>query len=67
MDEVTCTCKMGPADDTMAVVDQHGKVYGLQNIRVVDVSIMPTACGPTTNARTIMIAEKIADLVIEGR
>jgi choline dehydrogenase-like flavoprotein len=32
---------MGPADDTMAVVDQHGTVHGLQNIRVVDVSIMP--------------------------
>ena len=58
---------MGPADDSMAVVDQHGKVHGLQNICVVDASIMPDCIRAKTNAATIMIAEKIADLVIEGR
>ena len=64
---ISCTCKMGPASDEMAVVDQHGKIHGLQNIRVVDASIMPDCIRANTNATTIMIAEKIADYVIEGR
>jgi choline dehydrogenase len=64
---ISCTCKMGPAEDPMAVVDQHGKVHGLQNIRVVDASIMPNCIRANTNATTIMIAEKIADYVIGGR
>jgi choline dehydrogenase len=63
---ISCTCKMGPASDPMAVVDQHGKVHGLQNLRVVDASIMPNCIRANTNATTIMIAEKIADYVIEG-
>ena len=58
---------MGPPSDEMAVVDQHGKVHGLQNIRVADASIMPDCIRANTNATTIMIAEKIADYVIEGR
>ena len=58
---------MGPASDEMAVVDQHGKIHGMQNIRVVDASIMPDCIRANTNATTIMIAEKIADYVIEGR
>ena len=58
---------MGPADDMVAVVDDDGKVHDLQNIRVVDASIMPDCIRANTNATTIMIAEKIADLVIEGR
>jgi choline dehydrogenase len=58
---------MGPADDPMAVVDQHGKIHGMQNIRVVDASIMPDCIRANTNATTIMIAEKIADYVIEGK
>ena len=64
---ISCTCKMGPADDPMAVVDQHGKIHGLQNIRVVDASIMPDCIRANINATTIMIAEKIADYVIEGK
>ena len=64
---ISCTCKMGPADDPMAVVDQHGKIHGMQNIRVVDASIMPDCIRANTNATTIMIAEKIADYVIEGK
>ena len=63
MDEVTCPCKMGPDNDTMAVVNQHGKVHGLQNIRVVYDSIMPDRIRANTNSTTIMIA----DLVIQGR
>ena len=64
---ISCTCKMGPAADPMAVVDQHGKIHGMQNIRVVDASIMPDCIRANTNATTIMIAEKIADYVIEGK
>jgi choline dehydrogenase len=63
---ISCTCKMGPANDRMAVVDQHGKIHGLQGIRVVDASIMPDCIRANTNATTIMIAEKIADYVIQG-
>jgi choline dehydrogenase len=58
---------MGPASDSMAVVDQHGKVHGLENIRVADASIMPDCIRANTNATTIMIGEKIADYVRNGR
>ncbi len=55
------TCKMGPASDTMAVVDQHGRVHGLQGLRVVDTSIMPDVVRANTNATAMMMAERIAD------
>ena len=64
---VSCTCKMGPASDPMAVVDQFGKVHGLQSLRVADASIMPDCIRANTNATTIMIAEKVADYIKEGR
>ena len=64
---VSCTCKMGPASDPMAVVDQFGKVHGLQSFRVADASIMPDCIRANTNATTIMIAEKVADYIKEGR
>ncbi|MGO1502922.1 MAG: GMC oxidoreductase, partial [Marinobacter sp.] len=57
----SCTCKMGAADDPMAVVDEQARVYGVQNLRVVDASIMPSMVSGNLNAPTIMLAEKCAD------
>ena len=61
------TCKMGPADDPMAVVDQYCKVYGLEGLRVVDASVMPDVIRANTNATTIMIGERVADWIKEGK
>ena len=60
------TCRMGVAGDPMAVVDAECRVQGLKGLRVIDASVMPTLVGGNTNAPTIMIAEKISD-VIRGR
>ena len=57
----SCSCKMG--EDDMAVVDGQGRVHGMQNLRVVDASIMPLIITGNLNATTIMMAEKIADQI----
>ena len=64
---VSGTCKMGVASDPMAVVDQYGWVHGLKGLRVADASIMPDCIRANTNATTIMIGERIADWIQEGR
>ena len=63
---ISCTCKMGTSNDPMAVVDQYGKVHGLQNLRVVDASIMPDCVRANTNVTTMMIGEHIADFIRQG-
>jgi choline dehydrogenase-like flavoprotein len=60
------TCKMGPAGDALAVVDAQLKVHGMQNLRVIDASIMPTLIGGNTNAPTVMIGEKGAQMMLQG-
>ena len=60
------TCKMGAAGDAMAVVDDQLRVMGIEGLRVIDASVIPLLVGGNTNAPTIMIAEKAADL-LRGR
>ena len=60
----SCTCRMGT--DDMAVTDHEGRVHGVQNLRVVDASIMPDVVSGNLNVPTIMMAEKLAD-AIRGR
>ena len=57
------TCKMGPSTDNNAVVDDKLLVHGVEGLRVVDASIMPSLIGGNTNAPTMMLAERTADIM----
>ncbi len=61
----SCTCKMGTDTDPMAVVDRHLAVRGLEGLRVVDSSVMPSITTGNLNAPTIMLAEKAADHILD--
>ncbi|MDE2167740.1 MAG: GMC family oxidoreductase N-terminal domain-containing protein [Alphaproteobacteria bacterium] len=61
------TCAIGREDDPLAVVDSECRVYGIQNLRIVDASIMPRIPSANTNVPTIMLAERAADLIRHGR
>ena len=63
---ISGTCKMGPASDPLAVVGQRGRVHGLDGLRVVDASIMPDCVRANTNVTTMMIGERVADLIQHG-
>jgi choline dehydrogenase len=60
----SCTCKMGPAGNPLAVVDAQTRVHGMERLRVVDSSIMPSITTGNLNAPTIMLAEKAADHIL---
>jgi choline dehydrogenase len=60
----TGTCKMGAADDAMAVVDPECRVIGIENLRVADSSIMPQVTNGNLNAPTLMIGEKASDHIL---
>ena len=64
---ISGTCKMGPAEDNMAVVDQYCRVHGVEGLRVADASIIPYLTRANTNATAIMIGEKLADWIKADR
>ncbi|MDP6254254.1 MAG: GMC oxidoreductase, partial [Alphaproteobacteria bacterium] len=59
------TCRMGARDNPDAVTDGAGRVYKVEGLRVCDASLMPTIPRANTNTPTIMMAERIADLIKE--
>ncbi len=59
-----CSCRMGPADSTWAVVDDRLRVHELDGLRVVDASVMPRMISANLNASTMMIADKAGDLIL---
>ena len=59
------TCKMGPMSDPMAVVDQHLRVHGIENLWIGDASIIPTVAHANTNLTCMMIGERAADFIKE--
>lgn len=63
MSHFSGTCKMGPPTNERAVVDHNLKVYGIQNLRIVDCSVIPVTISGHTNAAAFMIGEKAADII----
>ena len=64
---ISGTCKIGPDSDSMAVLDQYCRVRGLEGLRVADASIMPDVVRANTNATAIMIGERVADWIVQGK
>jgi len=64
---VSCTAKMGPESDTMAVVNQYGRLYGTEGLRIVDASIMPDCVRANINVTVMVMAEMIADFIKQGK
>ena len=60
---ISGTCKMGPGADAMAVIDQYGKVHGLEGLRIVNASSMPNLVRAPINPTVLMMAERIAALI----
>ena len=61
------TCRMGPARDAAAIVDPELRVHGIEALRVVDASVMPTITAGNTNSPTLMIAERASSLILASR
>ena len=57
------TCSMGPASDPAAVVDDCGRVHGIDGLRVADASVMPDVPSANTHIPTLMVAERLAELL----
>ena len=64
---ISGTCKMGPENDPMAVVDPQLRVRGVSNLRVADASVMPDVVRANTNVTTMMIAERVSDFIKAGK
>ncbi len=60
----SCTCRMGDAGDEMAVLDAQCRVRGLERLRVVDSSVFPSITNGNLNAPTMMVAERVADMIL---
>ncbi len=67
MHHISCTCKMGPPSDPMAVVDQYGRVYGVEGLRVADASVFPDCPRANTNVPAMLVGERVADFVRRGK
>ena len=63
---VSSTCKMGPSNDPLAVVDQYCRVYGVEGLRIVDASIMPDTVRANLNLTVLAMAERAADFIRAG-
>jgi len=63
MHHISCTARMGAADDPMAVTNQYGQVHGIEGLRIADLSILPDCPRANTNSPAMMIGERIADFM----
>ncbi len=60
---ISCTCRMGASNDPLAVVDQYGRVHGMEGLRIVDASIMPDLVRAPINPAVIMMAERVSAFI----